>query len=214
MIAWPHVSEDEDSDVALLAAWREGDAAAGQALLATHFSRLYMFFSNKVAGDVSDLVQRTMLGCVEGRDRIGGSFKAYLLGVARKQLYAHYRGTMAAAGRDAATTTVADLSPTPSAMVVMKHDQRRLLTALRNIPLEFQIVVELHYWEDLSMPELAEVLGVPVGTAKSRLRRAREALAAKVRETESTPLGETTMDNVDRWARSIRAEIAVQLERG
>ena len=209
-------NQDSADDMALLEAWRSGDTAAGQRLLAKHFQRLYLFFSNKVSGDVSDLVQRTMLGCVEGRDRVrdGSSFRAYLLAVARNQLYIHYRGRMEALGRDAGTTTVADLAPTPSALVVRKRDQRRLLTALRNIPLELQIVLELHYWEDLSMAELADVLDVPVGTAKSRVRRAREALAEQLRRAEDEVLGRSTADDVDRWARSIRAELAVQLGRG
>lgn len=209
------MSEPPD-DMALLQAWRGGDTSAGQRLLAKHFQRLYLFFSNKVSGDVSDLVQKTMLGCVEGRDRVrdGSSFRAYLLAVARNQLYIHYRGRMQALGRDASTTTVADLAPTPSALVVRKRDQRRLLAALRNIPLELQIVLELHYWEELSMAELADVLDVPVGTAKSRVRRAREALAEQLHKAEDEPLAKSTADDVERWAKSIRAELAIQLQRG
>ncbi|MEM6992960.1 MAG: sigma-70 family RNA polymerase sigma factor [Myxococcota bacterium] len=199
-------------DAALLDAWRAGQTEAGQALLARHFSRLYMFFANKISGDPSDLVQRTMLGCVEGRDRVrdGSSFAAYLLRVARNQLYIHYKGRMAEQRRGASDASVADLSPTPSTLLVGKREQRRLLHALRHIPLELQIILELFYWEEMTMAEMSDVLGVPVGTAKSRLRRAREALAERLERDEAESLRKTTMDDVDRWAKSIRAELAAQ----
>jgi RNA polymerase sigma-70 factor (ECF subfamily) len=52
----------------------------------------------------------------------------------------------------------------------------RVREALRRLPVELQVVVELHYWEEQSTAEMAEVLEVPQGTVKSRLRRAREQL--------------------------------------
>ena len=80
------------ADIELLEAWRAGDTRAGQALLSRHIRRLYLFFSNKIGDDVSDLVQRTMLGVVEGRDRLrdDAAFRPYLLRIARNQLYLHY----------------------------------------------------------------------------------------------------------------------------
>lgn len=203
----------EDSDCTLLEAWRGGDQSAGQALLGRHFRCLYMFFSNKVSGDVGDLVQRTMLACVEGRDRVRdtGSFKAYLLGVARHQLYAHYKGKVSDPDVSVAQTPAADLGPTPTAMLASKRTQRVLLAALRRIPLELQIVLELHYWEELSTADLGQVLDIPVGTVKSRLRRARGALADQMRAAEDEGLRNTTTDDIERWAKSIREELAIKL---
>lgn len=201
-----------DPDFALLSAWRRGDQAAGRRLLQTYFRSLYLFFSNKVAGDVSDLVQLTMLGCVEGRDRIreDGSFKAYLLGVARHRLYDHF-AARARVGREAIASMPAQtLGPSPSSIVARKQQQRRLLAALREIPLELQVVLELHYWEDLSTMELARVLGVPQGTAKSRLRRARQALHEALLRVEPALHGHTSAADLERWARSIREELEIR----
>ncbi|MCH9688336.1 MAG: sigma-70 family RNA polymerase sigma factor [Deltaproteobacteria bacterium] len=200
-------------DFTLLAAWRDGDDDAGQRLLRRHFTRLYLFFSNKVAGDVSDLVQQTMLGCVEGRDRVkeDGSFKAFLLGVARHRLYDHYRARCRDPLQPIGETPMAKLGPSATSLVARRQNQRQLLAALRGIPLELQIVLELHYWEELSTADLAQVLGVPQGTVKSRLRRAREALAASLAAISDGAVQDTTDYDLERWARSIREEVHVQL---
>ena len=81
------------SDAELLAAWRAGDAPAGNELVRRHFMAVYRFFVNKVSHDVDDLIQRTFLACVEGRDRFraDSSLKAYILGIARNQLLMHLR---------------------------------------------------------------------------------------------------------------------------
>ena len=57
--------------------------------------------------------------------------------------------------------------------------------ALRRLPVDLQLVVELHYWEDHSTAEIAALLELAQGTVKSRLRRAREALEADL-HTDAT----------------------------
>ena len=52
-----------------------------------------------------------------------------------------------------------------------------VVTALRSLPAEQREVIALHHLADLSVNEVAEVLGCKVGTVKSRLKRGRDALA-------------------------------------
>lgn len=195
-------------DLALLDAWRNGDKAAGDVLLQRHFDGLYRFFRNKLDHGVDDLIQRTFVACIAAKDsfRKQSSFRTYLFTVARHELYHHY----ARRQRDAAmfapeTTSIASMGASPTSVVAREQEQRILLRALRGLPLDLQVAIELFYWEQLSMAEIAEILEVPVGTAKSRLRRAREALEAKVRELADTPeLAESTLVSFERWAESIR----------
>jgi RNA polymerase sigma-70 factor (ECF subfamily) len=56
-----------------------------------------------------------------------------------------------------------------------------LHAAIRTLGPEHRVVVVLHYLADLPVDEVASVLGVPVGTVKSRLSRARTALAERLR---------------------------------
>ena len=83
--------------------------------------------------------------------------------------------------------------------------------ALRRIPLDYQLVLELYYWEDMAAPELAQVLGLPEGTIRSRLRRAKEALADKMASLARSPeLLKTTMSDLEKWVRSLRAQLETE----
>lgn len=169
----------------LLNAWRKGDQAAGGVLLERHFAALYRFFRNKVGSDADDLIQLTMLAAVRGRDGFRGdcSFRAYLFVVARHELYRFLRRS--ANNRpdfDPHASSIHDLRPSPSAVAGARVEQSLLLDALRCIPLQLQEALELHYWEELTTSELAAALEVPIGTAKSRLRRGRKALETELKQ--------------------------------
>jgi RNA polymerase sigma-70 factor, ECF subfamily len=68
-------------------------------------------------------------------------------------------------------------------------DRRRARALLDSIldalPLDLRAVLVLHEIDELSTSEIAEVVGVPVGTAASRLRRARELFAERLRRLEA-----------------------------
>lgn len=195
-------------DVDLLRRWREGDRAAGEALFERHFDAIARFFRNKVDHGIDDLIQRTFLACVESRDKFRGdsSFRTYLFGVAHNVLGKHYRSKRRHGDRiDFGVTSVHDLGPSPSVIVAKHREQRLLLEALRRIPLDLQVVLELYYWEKLPAPEVARVVGVPEGTARTRIRRAKQLLEQEMAKlAESKDHLETTMANLEGWAASLR----------
>jgi RNA polymerase sigma-70 factor (ECF subfamily) len=61
-----------------------------------------------------------------------------------------------------------------------RDDAAILDLALRTLPIEQRSILVLHHLEGHELAELAEILSIPVGTAKSRLFAARRALAAAV----------------------------------
>jgi RNA polymerase sigma factor (sigma-70 family) len=197
------------SDAELLERWRAGDSEAGNALVERHFMTVYRFFANKVTEDADDLIQRTFLGCVEARDRVreGQNLRAYLLGIARNVLFATLRKRQQGA-RPLGELTMADLEPSPSRIAASREEEKLLLQALRQIPVDLQSVVELYYWEQLSVTEVGQILEIPPGTVKSRLFRAREALKAAM-EAMNVPaqLLATTVDGLERWATGLRDQI-------
>ncbi len=197
------------SDFELLEAWRGADEAAGRELFARHFDALYRFFRNKVDDAAEDLTQQAFMGLVQGRDRFRGdaSFRTYLFMIARKRLYSYLRRAKVA--EDAAPwgeRSIADLGlPSPSRVLARREEQRLLLLALRQLPVEMQVALELFYWEEMTVTEIAEVLETPVGTVKSRLQRARARLDAAIAELATTEsLRRSTMDDFARWAKELR----------
>ena len=167
------------SDPELLVAWRDGDSIAGQELFARYYGMVSRFFANKVCGDPADLIQATFEACLRSHEQIrdGGQFRSFLFGIAYNVLRGHYRSKRAHDDRfDPTTRSSADLSPGAGSMLACGEEQQLLLAALRRLPLEHQIALELFYWEDLTIPELAAVLEIPEGTVKSRLHRGRALL--------------------------------------
>lgn len=200
-----------EDDAQLLEAWRDGEQRAGRILFERYYDPLARFFRNKVGAEAPDLVQRTFLGCVEGLDRFRGegSFRSYLFAVAYRQLCKHYRDESKQRERfDVGTVTAYDLDPTPSRALARRREQRLLLEALRRIPVEFQVALELHYWEQMPAYEIAAALDCPVGTMKSRIRRGRQMLGEQLEQLATSPAElKSTMGNIDDWAVALRAEI-------
>lgn len=197
------------SDTELLRAWKAGDNDAGNALVQRYFWVVFRFFSGKVHEGADDLTQRTFMGCVESRERVreDASLRAYLLGIARNKLLEHYRKVHREhRAMDLANITVEQMiGPSPSRVAVAHQEQRVVLAALRRLPLDFQITIELFYWEDLSTSEIAEVLQVAPGTVKSRLARARDLLKQHVAEIAQAPdTRASALDDLEAWTRSLR----------
>lgn len=209
----------EDSDAGLVEAWRGGDREAGRSLFQRHYAAVARFFRNKAGDAGPDLIQRTFLGCVEGRERFRheASFRSYLFSIAYKVLCKHYREQRRASerGQDAIDFAVESAFQwtSPLSGVAARQEQRLLLEGLRRLPVDYQVVLELHYWEDMSAAELSEVLAIPLGTAKTRMRRGRELLEARLAElSTSAVLLHSTLANLDGWAAQLRLEVLGEAE--
>jgi RNA polymerase sigma factor (sigma-70 family) len=176
--------KDGRSDAELLAAWCDGDDDAGDKLLRSVFPRLYRFLFNKIGDDTREVVQQTMLACVEHRDKLAGcvDFEAYLLRMARNKLYDFLRKRgRAREDLPGDLPSVHELRTSPASVLGRQTRDAQVLSALRALPVDLQVVLELHYWNELTTAEIADVLEIPVGTVKSRMRRAREAFEEMVR---------------------------------
>jgi RNA polymerase sigma-70 factor (ECF subfamily) len=192
-----------------LSAWSRGDEAAGEALVRRHFAPIHRFLRGKVRDGVDDdLAQRSFLVALERSDRFrpGGSMRAFLLGVARLELLAHYRRERQAQTLvDPSQITLHDLGTAPPEAVERREERKLLTRALRRLPLDLQIALELHYWENLSSFEIAEVLGIPAPTIRSRLGRARELLEGLLTSLAESPEElAATRDTLSAWAREVR----------
>jgi len=79
-------------------------------------------------------------------------------------------------GDDEEAQELIDPSAGPAELLEQELTQERLLAAWERLGEEHRVVLSMHDIEDYSLPELAQIMDVPVGTLKSRLHRARAKL--------------------------------------
>ena len=181
----------DDADADLLRAWQAGDRGAGSRLFERHVAAVTRFFRSKTDTEIDDLVQDTFLACVRSVDRPIGSFRGFLYGIARHKLLDHI-GRRVRTPFDPGTHSAVAGGASPASALARRQEHQLLLRALRTLPLDFQITLELFYWEGLAGEDIARATGVSPHTVRSRLARARAALEEAVRELAETPATATT----------------------
>ncbi len=201
------------SDAELVERWAEGDRRSGERIFERHYACLSRFFYNKVNADsVPDLVQRTFLRCVEkfASKRAETTFKNYLFGIARMILLEHFRRMRRHDDRlDPLVVSAVDLAPTPGSLLDRQREIQLMLHALRRLPIDHQIVLELYFWEKLRAAAVAEILEIPEGTARSRIRRARQLFTAEIEALTADPdLRASTIGGVEQWVAQVRGALA------
>jgi RNA polymerase sigma factor (sigma-70 family) len=172
-----------DADLILLERWRSGDRAAGEELFTRHFAEIYRFFEHKAGADADDLSQRTFMACVAAREQFRGqsSFRTYLFAIARNELYGYLRRRPRGDELDFEVTSLAELVSSLSGRLDRARQAEQLREALRALPAEQQLLLELHYWHELDAAALAEVFATSAATIRVRLLRSRRALREQLR---------------------------------
>jgi RNA polymerase sigma-70 factor (ECF subfamily) len=136
--------------------------------------------------------------------REDNSFRAFVLGIARNILFRHYRDRYRKHDKiDFGVSSIVDLGVSPTSLIAEQQQGQRLLEALRGLAIEHQILLELYYWEGMQGRELAEVYGLPEGTVRTRLRRARQLLAQSFATAESGR-GPVSPEAFEAWAKQLR----------
>jgi len=174
----------EDIRLQLLALrCRRGDAEALAGLVREFQDRLLYYVRRLVDSedDAWDVLQQTWLGVFRGirSMRDPERLVPWLYRVARNTAVSHLRHRLVAdefedAGADLESVEAADDPPLADAIAV--HE------ALGTLSAAHREVLVLHFLEDLSVAEIAEVVGAPPGTVKSRLHYARRALRGALGE--------------------------------
>jgi len=194
-----------NDELALLEAWQSGDAGAGERLFRRHFDAVYWFFATKLDHGADDLAQDTFAAVLRNREQAGRrhSFRAYLFAVARSKLI----DTLRTRHRqfDPLEVSVADLGTSPTSALGRRQEHVQLLSALRQLPVDLQLVLELHYVERLHGPEIAEALELPEGTVRSRLRRALTALRERLDAAAEGGQPSSAEHDLERWAEELQA---------
>lgn len=179
---------DPGSDEELLRSVAAGDAAALSRLYERYAGPLFGYLF-RLAGDrmtAEEILQDTMLavwrsaGAFEGRAKV----TTWLFGVARRQAHNRLRGRPAAEPAGADLPDRPDQGAGPEEMAIAAAGGTPVAAAIDLLPDYHRDVIALVFVAGLPLADVAEVLGIPVGTVKSRLYHARAAVAATLTAQE------------------------------
>ncbi len=177
------------TDADLLSRCRSGDEAAWRELVALHTRKVFGLayrFTGRV-DEAEDLTQEVFVKVYQtlGRYRESdGPFGGWLMAVARNHAIDHYRRRKQERQRRTEDPAVLETAPAREEHPVtgLERDERKRLvhSGLRALPPDLRIPLILRDLQELPYEAIASELGIPLGTVKSRINRARLELAKRL----------------------------------
>ena len=151
-------------------------------LVERHYALLYRY-AYRLAGsevDAEDLVQQTFLTAQTKWEQLRDERSA------RSWLFTITRNTYLKQLRAATCVSSSQLDELPDASADDAHDfdSEQLQNALNDLPEEFRSPLILFYFQEFSYREIADHMGVPIGTVMSRLARGKAYLRARLTAPE------------------------------
>jgi RNA polymerase sigma factor (sigma-70 family) len=182
----------DDEDSALVERARGGDAGAYGLLVQRYqtlaFRTAYIVLNDRA--EAEDAAQEAFVKAYAAlaRFRSGAPFKPWLLQIVanesrNRRRAAGRRGGLAL--RAAAERPSGDAAPSPEASALAREQRQVLLRAVNLLREEDRLIVAYRYFFELSEGEMAEALGCPRGTIKSRLSRALGRLREQLSRTDA-----------------------------
>ena len=183
-----------DTDQQLVQRAQRGDLRAFDLLVLKYQGRIAALVSRYVsdAGEVEDVTQEAFIKAYRalGKFRGDSAFYTWLYRIAANAAKNHL---VAKGRRPAADATIEDAegfdeggllseSASPEALAMGGELAEVVESALKALPDELKAALMLREFDGLSYDDIADVLGCPVGTVRSRIFRAREAIDQRVKE--------------------------------
>lgn len=194
---------ERDIDQALVERVQKGDKAAFELLVAKYHRKIIRLVSRLIrdAAEVEDVTQDAFIKAYRALPQFRGesAFYTWLYRIAVNTAKNH----LATRGRRAPTSTDADAEEaetfaeaeqlrdinTPESVLMSKQIAQTVNSAMESLPEELRTAITLREIEGLSYEEIAEAMACPIGTVRSRIFRAREAIASRLRPLLDTPDG-------------------------
>jgi len=170
------------SDTGLIAATATGDKLALRTLYARHHVRVYRFLLRLVQNEAmaEDLVADVFLDVWRKADRFAGrsQVSTWLLAIARHKALSALRRPMTEVLDDDAAERIEDPTDNAEAALAKRETHAALRNSLQELSPAHREILDLVYYHGRTIEEAATIVGVPVGTAKTRMFYARKQLRA------------------------------------
>jgi RNA polymerase sigma-70 factor (ECF subfamily) len=178
-------ARDTSSDEMLIRRIASGEQLAMRSLFARHQTRLYRWLMRIVRNETlaEDLLSDVFLDVWQKATSFEGrsSVSTWLMAIARyKALSARRRRTDAPLDEETAST-IADPADNPEIVLLNKNRGELLRRSLATLSPEHGEVIDLVYYHEKSVKEVAEIVGIAEATVKTRMFYARKKLADLVK---------------------------------
>jgi RNA polymerase sigma-70 factor, ECF subfamily len=174
------------TDEVLIARIAGGDRLAMQVLFARHHVRVYRFVLRLVRNEATaeDLISEVFLdvwrqaGKFEGRSAVS----TWMLSIARFKALSALRRKPEAELDDATAERIEDDADDPETALAKKDKGTQLRQALNGLSNEHREIIDLVYYHEKSVEEVAGIVGIPEATVKTRMFYARKKLSELLKE--------------------------------
>jgi RNA polymerase sigma-70 factor (ECF subfamily) len=158
---------------------RTGEPAAWDALFRRYQWPIYVYIFELVRDEQAslDLVQETFIASVKhiGTLRDDAKFGSWLFGIARQKCIQRSRKRIEILSEDIPEMPD-EIEAGPDDLLIRQEQEAGFMNLLNQLPPLQRSVLLLHFVEDFSLEEIAEITGAQLGTVKSRLHYAKKSL--------------------------------------
>lgn len=169
------------SDEALIDRIAKGDRMAMQVLFARHQVRVFRFVVRLTGNEATaeDVISEVFLDVwrFAGRFEARSSVSTWLLAIARNKAYSILRRPRTDELDDAKAEAIEDTSDDPEVSAQKKDKGELLRQCIDRLSSEHREVIDLVYYHEKSIEEVAEIVGIPENTVKTRMFYARKKLS-------------------------------------
>jgi len=174
-------SSNQPPDHALLEAAKKGDLKSFETLILRYQGMVYRFLFHFMGNgsDAEDLTQETFLNLYRKLSLHNSAqpFSSWLITMARNLAISYHRKRAPTPlDPDIISAAIKDICSGPESEIVLREDIAELHLGLQKLPEALREVLIMRYLMDIPLQEVAELLNIPEGTAKSRVFKARNEL--------------------------------------
>lgn len=169
-------------DRALIKAIAGGDAKALEKLFTRNQTRVYRYLTRLVRNEAQaeELLNEVFLGVWQGAGRYEGRSEpsTWLISIAHNKAVSALRKKREVSGYDEdAAGQIEDDADTPEVITQKLDKAAAMKAAMQGLSTEHREVLDLVYYQEQSVSEVAEILGIPEATVKTRMFYARKKLS-------------------------------------
>lgn len=171
---------DQANDKDLIERLKSGDENAMQVLYARHYQRLYRFILRQIRDEMmaEDIVNDVFLDCWRQAGKFEGrsSVSTWLMAIGYNKSISYLRKKRESQIHEGQAEAIIDESDDQQ-VALMKDDKGDVLReTIDQLSADHKAVIDLAYYHEMSVSEIAEILDIPTNTVKTRLFHARKNL--------------------------------------